>query len=89
MSGRGGKLPLIVERVASAIYKENKGKRGWDAQRALATAISRLQAYGILKKGSVSLTKKGKRIAKKHYGRKAHSNVNAFFTKLKKEGRKK
>ena len=90
MAGRGGRLPKIVEHVSAAIYKANKGKKGWDAVRALATAISRLQAYGILKEGTLTLTEYGRKVSRKHYGNEhASFDVRKFFKILKRDAKKK
>ena len=85
-----GKIPKLVSHVAAAIYKANRGKKGWDAVRALATAISRLQAYGYLKKGTLTLTKKGRLQTQKRHPKweKASMDLREFKELLRKAGRK-
>lgn len=86
----GGKLPKIVEHVAAAIYVKNRNKKNWDATRALATAISQLQAVGILKKGTLTLTKKGKILTQSRHpaGEKAAMSLKRFKELLRKAARK-
>jgi len=60
-------MPLIVERTAAAIKKQNPSlSRG----QALAIAIKQLQRYRYLKKGTTQLTEKGKRLTSRMSKRK-------------------
>jgi len=54
-----GKLPMVVERVAAAVKKKNPKLT---KSQSIAIAIAQLQRYGYLKKGSVELTEKGKKL---------------------------
>ncbi len=57
-----GKLPMIVERVAAAVKKSNPN---YSKSTCIAIAIARLQELGYLKKGTVKLTEKGKKLTAK------------------------
>ena len=85
-----GRLPKLVEHVAAAIYVKNKGKKGWDAVRALATAISQLQANGYLRKGTITLTKKGKLQTQKRHPKYEHAamDLREFKEALRQAGKK-
>ena len=56
---RGG-VPEGVEHVVGAIYAKLR-KKGITRQQAWAIAVGRLQDLGYLKKGTLQLTKKGKK----------------------------
>lgn len=71
MPGRGGKLPRLIEDWAGRIILEYK-KRGKkiDKSRAIAIAVAQAQKKRYIHKGTLKLTKLGRKRSRKYYGRK-------------------
>ena len=61
MPGRGKDVPVIVEHTVAALIK-----KGIPREKAWAIAVGHLQDLGVLKKGTLDLTKKGKIANAKH-----------------------
>jgi len=61
------KIPKIVWHMAIGIYVDHKNQRGWDAMRAFNTAIVQCWKYGILKKGTLQLTKYGEKLQQRNH----------------------
>jgi len=80
MPGRGGRLPKLVESVASRIWKE----KGISPKRALKIAIGNLQRLGHLYPDSLKLTDKGRKQSRKHYGE-DNARIKAWKAALRKE----
>lgn len=57
--------PEIIDHCAAAVVK----RYHYNKSRAYKICVGRYQDYGILKKDSMELTEKGKKMSQKHYGK--------------------
>lgn len=62
-------------------------KFGGDTSKAFAICVARMQKSGEIKKGSMDLTKKGKKVAKAKASKKGHGSTVASYEKLLKKAR--
>lgn len=84
MPGRGGKLPRIIERMAIAIFVENRNK-GITPTQALKIAVKRCQELGYVKKGTFELTEKGRKWLAKKGKEKAQMDTRKFKELLRQD----
>ncbi len=61
MPGRGRDVPAIVEHAVAALIR-----KGVPREKAWKMIVGHFQDIGILKKGTIDLTEKGKRMNAKH-----------------------
>jgi len=61
MPGNRGKVPEILDHTVAALIRQGKSR-----QQAWAIGVAGLQRAGILKKGTLKLTSKGKKANQKH-----------------------
>ena len=59
----GRKVPEPVEHAVAALMKE----KGYSREKAYKIIVGKWQDLGLLKKGTIDLTAKGKRKLSKHY----------------------
>lgn len=57
--------PEIIDHCAAAVVK----RFGYHKRKAYQICVGAYQRYGILKKDSMKLTEKGKKMSQKHYGK--------------------
>lgn len=62
-------------------------KFGGDTSKAFAVCVASMQKAGEIKKGSMDLTKKGKKVAKVKKSKKGHDKTVAAYEKLLKKAR--
>ena len=85
MPGRGGKLPKLVEWWAAMIKKRNPRLT---TPQAIAMAVAAAQRKGYLKKGSLTLTEKGRKESAKYYGKRLPLSIRRVYREDKKLIRK-
>lgn len=82
--GEDSETPPQVKRCVAKVA----AKEGGDTSKAFAICVANFQKTGQLKKGSMSLTKKGKANAKKKRAKSDHSDVVDDYEDLLKQNRK-